>query len=99
VALIVVFGLAPLIAVPLSGPAARSVLSDSLLFPVGGALMSDGFLGLIHITPHSDIVGVTADLALFVVLFTDGMHVTASAPESSARSRLPTCWTTSWECP
>ncbi|MFJ4273520.1 cation:proton antiporter [Streptomyces coelicoflavus] len=31
--------------------------------------------GLIHITPDSDIVAVTADLALFAVLFTDGMHV------------------------
>ncbi|GGU41917.1 hypothetical protein GCM10010244_80140 [Streptomyces coeruleorubidus] len=45
------------------------------LFLVGGPLVSDGFLGLIHITPDSEIVSVTADLALFAVLFTDGMHV------------------------
>lgn len=73
--LIAVFGAALLVAVLLSGLAARSVLSTSLLFLVGGALVSDGFLGLIHITPESDLVRVTADLALFAVLFTDGMHV------------------------
>ncbi|MFI6986336.1 cation:proton antiporter [Embleya sp. NPDC050154] len=73
--LIAVFGVALLVAVLLSGLAARSVLSTSLLFLGGGALVGDGFLGLIHITPGSGIVSVTADLALFAVLFTDGMHV------------------------
>ncbi|GAA2973312.1 cation:proton antiporter [Streptomyces enissocaesilis] len=73
--LVAVFGAALLVAVLLSGLAARTVLSTSLLFLVGGALVSDGFLGLIHITPDSEIVAVTADLALFAVLFTDGMHV------------------------
>ncbi|MDX2681645.1 cation:proton antiporter [Streptomyces sp. NY05-11A] len=73
--LVAVFGVALLIAVLLSGLAARTVLSTSLLFLAGGALVSDGFLGLIHITPDSEIVAVTADLALFAVLFTDGQHV------------------------
>ena len=73
--LVAVFGAALLVAVLLSGLAARTVLSTSLLFLVGGALVSDGFLGLIHISPESEIVTVTADLALFAVLFTDGMHV------------------------
>ncbi|GHH52892.1 cation:proton antiporter [Streptomyces candidus] len=73
--LVAVFGVALLVAVLLSGLAARTVLSTSLLFLAGGALVSDGFLGLIHITPDSPIVSVTADLALFAVLFTDGMHV------------------------
>ncbi|MEJ8658791.1 cation:proton antiporter [Streptomyces sp. MS1.AVA.4] len=73
--LVAVFGAALLVAVLLSGLAARTVLSTSLLFLVGGALVSDGFLELIHITPESEIVSVTADLALFAVLFTDGMHV------------------------
>ncbi len=77
--LIAVFGVALLVAVLLSGLAARSVLSTSLLFLVGGALVSDGFLGLIHIRPESDIVEITADLALFAVLFTDGMHVSFPA--------------------
>ncbi|MDX3632116.1 cation:proton antiporter [Streptomyces europaeiscabiei] len=85
--LVVVFGVALLIAVLLSGLAARTVLSTSLLFLVGGALVSDGFLGLIHITPDSEIVSVTADLALFAVLFTDGMHV--SFPKLRANWRNP----------
>ncbi|MGV9991550.1 cation:proton antiporter [Streptomyces sp. NPDC003374] len=85
--LVMVFGVALLVAVLLSGLAARTVLSTSLLFLVGGALVSDGFLGLIHITPDSEIVSVTADLALFAVLFTDGMHV--SLPKLRANWRNP----------
>ncbi|WP_328886550.1 cation:proton antiporter [Streptomyces sp. NBC_00316] len=85
--LVAVFGVALLVAVLLSGLAARTVLSTSLLFLVGGALVSDGFLGLIHITPDSDIVAVTADLALFAVLFTDGMHV--SFPKLRANWKNP----------
>ncbi|MFI6352259.1 cation:proton antiporter [Streptomyces sp. NPDC050743] len=85
--LVAVFGAALLVAVLLSGLAARTVLSTSLLFLVGGALVSDGFLGLIHITPDSEIVSVTADLALFAVLFTDGMHV--SLPKLRANWKNP----------
>ncbi|WP_225810999.1 cation:proton antiporter [Streptomyces spinosus] len=85
--LVAVFGVALLVAVLLSGLAARTVLSTSLLFLVGGALVSDGFLGLIHITPDSGIVSVTADLALFAVLFTDGMHV--SLPKLRANWKNP----------
>ncbi|MFI5888039.1 cation:proton antiporter [Streptomyces sp. NPDC051554] len=85
--LVVVFGAALLVAVLLSGLAARTVLSTSLLFLVGGALVSEGFLGLIHITPDSEIVSVTADLALFAVLFTDGMHV--SLPTLRAHWKNP----------
>ncbi|THA24408.1 sodium:proton antiporter [Streptomyces sp. RKND-216] len=85
--LVAVFGAALLIAVLLSGLAARSVLSTSLLFLVGGALVSDGFLGLVHISPESEIVAVTADLALFAVLFTDGMQVRFS--ELRARWKNP----------
>jgi NhaP-type Na+/H+ or K+/H+ antiporter len=85
--LVVVFGVALLVAVLLSGLAARTVLSTSFLFLVGGALVSDGFLGLIHITPDSEIVSATADLALFAVLFTDGMHV--SLPKLRANWKNP----------
>src|SRR4051812_7869827 len=67
--LIAVFGVALLIAVLVSGLAARSILSTSLLFLVAGALVGDGAFGLIHITADSPIVSVTADLALFAVLF------------------------------
>ncbi|WP_427164683.1 cation:proton antiporter [Streptomyces sp. C1-1] len=85
--LVVVFGVALLVAVLLSGLAARTVLSTSFLFLAGGALVSDGFLGLIHITPDSEMVSATADLALFAVLFTDGMHV--SLPKLRANWKNP----------
>ncbi|MEU0088589.1 cation:proton antiporter [Streptomyces sp. NPDC006274] len=85
--LVAVFGVALLIAVLLSGLAARTILSTSFLFLVGGALVSDGFFGLIHITADSGIVSVTADLALFAVLFTDGMHV--SFPRLRANWKHP----------
>ncbi|MFE7171471.1 cation:proton antiporter [Streptomyces sp. NPDC057616] len=85
--LVVVFGFALLVAVLLSGLAARTVLSTSFLFLVGGALVTDGVLGLIHITPDSEMVSVTADLALFAVLFTDGMHV--SLPKLRANWKNP----------
>jgi NhaP-type Na+/H+ or K+/H+ antiporter len=85
--LVAVFGVALLIAVLLSGLAARTILSTSFLFLVGGALVSDGFFGLIHITADSGIVSVTADLALFAVLFTDGMHV--SFPKLRANWKHP----------
>ncbi|WP_371478886.1 cation:proton antiporter [Kitasatospora sp. NBC_00315] len=77
--LITVFGVALLVAVLVSGLAARTVLSTSLLFLLAGALVGDGFLGLIHIAPNDPIVVMTADLALFTVLFTDGMHVSFPA--------------------
>ncbi|MGH3428535.1 MAG: cation:proton antiporter [Mycobacteriales bacterium] len=86
VVLVAVFGVALLVAVLLSGLAARSVLSTSLLFLAGGALVGDGFLGLIHITPDSDVVAVTADLALFAVLFTDGMQVSFPALRTAWRN-------------
>ncbi|WP_431682787.1 cation:proton antiporter [Kitasatospora sp. KL5] len=84
--LVACFGAALLVAVLLSGLAARSVLSTSLLFLVAGALVSDGFLGLIHVTPDSPIVAATADLALFTVLFTDGMHVSFPSLRSAWRN-------------
>jgi NhaP-type Na+/H+ or K+/H+ antiporter len=84
---VVVFGAALPMAVLLSGLAARTVLSTCTLFLVGGVLVSDGFLGLIHITPDSEIVSVTADLAQFTVLFSDGMHV--SLPKLRANWRNP----------
>lgn len=70
--LVLVFGVALLVAVLLSGVAARSVLSTSLLFLVAGAVVGGGVLGWIDVTPDSGIVSGAADLALFTVLFTDG---------------------------
>ncbi len=74
--LIAVFGVAPLIAVPLSGLAARTALPASFLFLVGGALVCAGFLGRAH---------TTAAPALFSVLFADGMHVSFLKPRERER--------------
>ncbi|WP_425556881.1 cation:proton antiporter domain-containing protein [Kitasatospora saccharophila] len=84
--LVAVFGAALLVAVLLSGLAARTVLSTSLLFLAAGALVGDGLLGLIHVTPNSPVVAATADLALFAVLFTDGMHVALPALRAAWRN-------------
>ncbi|GAA4831831.1 cation:proton antiporter [Kitasatospora terrestris] len=83
--LVAVFGVALLVAVLLSGLAARTVLSTSLLFLAAGALAGDGFLGLVHIDAHDPIVTATADLALFTVLFTDGMHLAFPALRAAWR--------------
>ncbi|MCZ4123919.1 MULTISPECIES: cation:proton antiporter [unclassified Streptomyces] len=83
--LVAVFGVALLVAVLVSGLAARSVLSTSLLFLLAGAVVGDGALGLVHIAPDSSLVTATADLALFTVLFTDGMHVSFPSLRSAWR--------------
>jgi sodium/hydrogen antiporter len=85
--LVLVFGAALLGAVLVSGLAARTVLSTSLLFLLAGALVGDGALGLIHVSADSELVTATADLALFTVLFTDGMHI--SFPSLRAAWRHP----------
>lgn len=86
--LVLVFGVALLVAVLLSGVAARSVLSTSLLFLVAGALVGDGVLGWIHVTPDSAIVSDAADIALFTVLFTDGAKLRRLRGEGSWQGPL-----------
>ena len=78
-ALVLVFGVALLATVLVSGLAARTVLSTSLLFLLAGALTGPGGAGWIDIRPDTPVVAVLADLALFAVLFTDGAR--ASLPE------------------
>jgi NhaP-type Na+/H+ or K+/H+ antiporter len=88
VILVLVFGIALLVAVLLSGVAARSVLSTSLLFLVAGAVVGDGVLGWIYITPDSPVVAGAADLALFAVLFTDGAKLRRLGGEGSWQGPL-----------
>lgn len=85
--LILVFGVALLVAVLLSGMAARSVLSTSLLFLAAGAVMGEGGIGLVDVRPDSSVVVRLADLALFTVLFVDGMK--ASLPRLRGTWRHP----------
>jgi NhaP-type Na+/H+ or K+/H+ antiporter len=72
VVLVLTYGVVLLLTVALSGLAARSVLSTALIFLVAGALVGDGVLGLITVTPEGPLVSRLADLALFTVLFVDG---------------------------
>lgn len=55
----------------------RSVLSTAVLFLVAGFLVGNGALDLVTITPDNTVVSKFAELALFSVLFTDGMRVGA----------------------
>ncbi len=64
-----------LLAVLVSSLAHRTVLSTAALFLVGGFLLGDGTLGVLDIAPDDEIVAGLAELALFSVLFTDGMRV------------------------
>ncbi|WP_233508396.1 cation:proton antiporter [Spongiactinospora gelatinilytica] len=64
-----------LLAVLLSSLAHRTVLSTAALFLVAGFVLGDGALGVLSLTPGDELVGGLAELALFAVLFSDGMRV------------------------
>ena len=72
---VLVFAIALLLAVLVSERAERSVLSTAVLFLVAGFIVSDGMLGIVVVAPKDPVVAVLAELALFSVLFTDGMRV------------------------
>ncbi|MGI5151656.1 cation:proton antiporter [Plantactinospora sp. CA-294935] len=73
--LLLIFAAVLLLAVLLSALAHRTVLSTAVLFLVAGFLVGDGVFGLVHVTAQSPVVASLAELALFAVLFTDGMRV------------------------
>lgn len=73
-ALLTAFAALLLLAVLLSNLAHRTVLSTAALFLVGGFLLGDGVTGVVAVKPGEGIVSGLAELALFAVLFTDGMH-------------------------
>jgi NhaP-type Na+/H+ or K+/H+ antiporter len=64
-----------LIAVLISGLAHRTILSTAVLFLVAGFVAGDSVLGVVSLTPDDPVVAQLAELALFAVLFTDGMQV------------------------
>ena len=74
-ALLLSFAVLLLIGVLISERAHRTVLSTAVLFLVGGFLLGPGALGFITVSTEDPIVGGLAELALFSVLFTDGMRV------------------------
>ncbi|MBB3724538.1 cation:proton antiporter [Nonomuraea dietziae] len=73
--LLLVFAGLLLLAVLLSSLANRTILSTAALFLVAGFLLGDGALGVVSLAPNDEIVATLAELALFAVLFTDGMRV------------------------
>lgn len=70
---VLVFALTLFAAVLLSGLAERTVLSTAALFLTVGLVT--GSLGLLGLRPEDPLVERLAELALFAVLFTDGMRV------------------------
>ncbi|QYC42120.1 K(+)/H(+) antiporter NhaP2 [Nonomuraea coxensis DSM 45129] len=73
--LLTAFACVLLLAVLLSSLAHRTILSTAALFLVAGFVLGDGVLGVISLEPGDDLVATLAELALFTVLFTDGMRV------------------------
>ncbi len=64
-----------LVGVLISERASRTVLSTAVLFLLGGFVLGQGMFNVIPVQPGGPVVGVLAQLALFSVLFTDGMKV------------------------
>lgn len=85
VMLVLLFAVCLLVSVLVSGVAARTVLSTSLVFLLAGALVGEGGFGLVRLDPDSPIVGDLADLALFTVLFVDGTALRTLRGEGSWR--------------
>lgn len=84
---VVIFAATLLLAVLLSGYAERSLLSTAMLFLVIGFIAGGGIFGVISFAPESPLLTTMSELALFSVLFTDGMKI----PVATLRSiwRLP----------
>lgn len=74
---LLVFAVVLTIAVLLSELARRSVLSTAVLFLLAGFVCGQDVLNLIPLSAASPVVSRLAEIALFSVLFTDGMRVGA----------------------
>jgi signal transduction histidine kinase len=73
--LLLCFAVVLLAAVLVSALAHRTILSTAALFLVAGFIIGEGTTGVLHLHADSPIVAQLAELALFAVLFTDGMRV------------------------
>jgi sodium/hydrogen antiporter len=82
-----IFAVTLLAAVLISELADRSVLSTAVLFLLAGVISGEGFLGVVSLRPGDPAVGMLAELALFSILFTDGMRV--GVKELASAWRLP----------
>ncbi|MEV0001667.1 cation:proton antiporter [Micromonospora sp. NPDC050980] len=73
--LLLCFAAVLLAAVLVSALAKRTILSTAALFLIAGFALGEGTTGVLHLRAESPIVAQLAELALFAVLFTDGMRV------------------------
>jgi NhaP-type Na+/H+ or K+/H+ antiporter len=73
--LLLAFAAVLLLAVLLSSLAHRTILSTAVLFLVAGFVLGPGVTDVLLLTPDAPVVATLAELALFAVLFTDGMRV------------------------
>jgi NhaP-type Na+/H+ or K+/H+ antiporter len=73
--LLLAYSLVLLMAVLVSALAHRTVLSTAVLFLAAGLVLGDELTGVVSFGPNDEIVSTLAELALFAVLFTDGMRV------------------------
>lgn len=80
-----VFALTLLAALLVSERANRTVLSTAVLFLAAGFVAGPGVSGLVTVTPGDALVSEMATLALFAVLFTDGMRVNVGELRSAWR--------------
>lgn len=85
--LLLVFSLLLLAAVLLSSLANRTVLSTAALFLLAGFALGEGSLGVLHIQADDELVSGLAELALFSILFSDGMR--SGVAELRSSWRLP----------
>lgn len=83
--LLLAFAVLLLVGVLVSGLAQRTVLSTAVLFLVAGLVLGDGVTGVLHLRPDDEIVVALAELALFSVLYTDGMRLGARDLRSAWR--------------
>ena len=81
------FSLVLLLSVLISGIAHRSIVSTTVVFLAAGFFLGTGMLGVVPVKPGDSLVEILAVLALFSVLFTDGMK--ASVGELRQAWKLP----------
>lgn len=72
---LLVFAVTLVVAVLVSGLAHRTVLSTAVLFLLAGFIAGQGVTDTLAFGPDNPVVELLAELALFSVLFTDGMRV------------------------
>lgn len=73
--LLLAFAVVLFVGVLISGVAHRTVLSTAVLFLLAGFVLGEGVTGVLRLRPDDEIVVGLAEVALFSVLYTDGMRV------------------------